>query len=222
MSIESILDTIITGGKTALEKARKFIDEELKKAIEAGKEKAHTIIADLRKRTQKNIRNTILLDAAMIALMAAMYFLKLPRVINIVGIAAVNLVVLGRIILKIIDFIKKVYTPHSDIIQHALPAALEGIKKLSLSTAIKNAIASVLDWFYERKTSELVKTVIILANFTGILKPNEELKNEISTEFCPIIKKYVIELFVFNFLIFGVCYGVIIFFIRQFFLSNFL
>jgi hypothetical protein len=163
-----------------------------------------------------------LLDAAMIALMAVMYFMRIPKFLNIVGIIAVNLVVLGRLILKIIDFMQNVYKPYSDIIQHALPAAFDGLKKRSLSAAIKNAICSVFDFLYETKIPNQVKAGINIAGLTGVLKPINEIRNDISTEFYPIIKKYIMELFLFNFLIFGVCYGIIIFFTRQFFLSNLL
>jgi hypothetical protein len=218
MLFENILNTV----KNIVAPVRNITDSLLENAIEFGKQKTFTTIESLRKRTQKNIRNTILLDAAMIALLTALYFLQFPKVLNIAGIVAVNLVVLGRLIWKIIDFIKNVYKPYSDIIQHALPAALAGIKKRSLSTAIKNAIGAVFDFLYETKIPHLVKAGINIAGLTGVLKPVSEIRNDISTEFYPIIKKYIIELFVFNFLIFGVCYGIIIFFVRRFFLSNLL
>jgi hypothetical protein len=218
MRLENIHNTV----KNIVTVVRGTTDSLLENAIEFGKQKAQTTIENLRKRTQKNIRNTIFLDAGMLMLLIVLYFMHPPKALNLIGIVVVNLVVLGRLVLKIIDFIKTVYKPYYDIIQCALPSALSGIKKLSLSTAIKNAICSVFDLLYETKIPQQVKTGITIAGLTGTLKPINEIRKDVSVKFYPIIKKYIIELFVFNFLIFSVCYGVVVFFTRRFFLSHLL
>jgi hypothetical protein len=147
-------------------------------ALKATVANAEEFLVKLRAKTRKNNIITILTDALMITVLAALYFLHLSRVINLAAVIAVNLVILGRLAWRIINFVSVTYKPNKALIHEALPPALQCVKQEhSLEAGIKSAIRAVFRYYYRTKIPQFARNVILpVTEMTGILKPIETIE----------------------------------------------
>jgi hypothetical protein len=137
------------------------------------------------------------------------------------SVLVVNLVMFGRMVLRIFGFIRDVFKPYGELIRIAGKSAWTILfQERSLNASIKNAIKSVTRYYYKLKTPAFIQnTVVPLAEKNAIISPLGEIEDTIANEFCPIIRWYLIKGILPNFIIFTVTYGTIIFLVRRFFME---
>jgi amino acid transporter len=208
--------------KNTAKTIRETTDVAIEAALKAAVANAEEFLVKLRAKTRKNNIITILTDALMITVLAALYFLHLSTVINLAAVIAVNLVILGRLAWRVINFILITYKPNKELIKEALPQALQSAKQEhSLEAGIRSAIRAAFRYYYRTKIPQFARNVILpVTEMTGILKPIETIENDAVEKFYPLMRSYVFEAFVYNFVLFGVCYGAVIALIRQFLIAS--
>jgi hypothetical protein len=201
---------------------RAITDVVIETTLKAAVASAEEFLVKLRGETRKNNIITILTDALMITVLGALYLLHVSTVLNLAAVIVVNLVIPGRLAWRIINFVHTVYKPHKALIHEALPKALQSIKQEhSLQAGIKSAIRAVFRYYYRAKIPQFARDVILpVTEMTGVLKSVKTIENDTVEKFYPLIRSYIFEAFVYNFVLFGVCYGAVIALIRQFLVSS--
>jgi uncharacterized membrane protein (DUF373 family) len=199
---------------------RQVTDVMLSASLSAGKEKAVGVIEGLRTQTRKNFRLTVIIDAAMIAVLAIVFLVRAPSPVNVIGIITVNLVILLRMGWRTVSFVRNVYTPNKALIHSTIPILWQDLKhKRLFSTGLQDAIKAAFIFYYEKVPSMIRESIIPLAESFDVIKPIDGIQEDVVKTFYPLVRAYLIEAFMYNFLLFTACYGVFVFLIRQIFLS---
>jgi uncharacterized membrane protein YkvA (DUF1232 family) len=186
--------------------------------------KGEESLAKLNARAYKDFIISAALNGVMLlCAVLSMIFLRRRNGIGILVTALINYVILGRALFSVVRFFYTILIPYHRLISFVLPVFFNGLGILnSFKLAIQVTIVAVVDCFYHEKIPPAFKIVHQIASDFALIKNRDEIKDMAAADFYPLVCRFLRVVFVYNVLLFTVCYGLLIFVVKRFVIETML
>jgi hypothetical protein len=198
---------IRTGADLALDAASDY-------AIAEGEKK----LRELGEHGRENLVISAALNGAMLTSTAVTaFFIYSLYGAGLFAAALINYVILGRALLNFVRLVRTVLIPYRRLIIYVLPVFWSGRQKYkSFNSTIQEAIRAAVRFYYNDKVPETAQTIHDFASAFGLVKNRAELEDKAATDFYPLVCRFLRVALVYNVLLFGICYGALVFIIKRF------
>ena len=163
-------------------------------------------IDELKTQSKRLFLKNVCFDLTSIVLLAIIILMNAPRCVNVIAIILVNCEIWGIRIMRLYIFNRDVYSRYKEIIKCAVKGAFKSLKtKLNAELAVKNAIREVCYHFCK---------IPMLLSVTPDVWLRDTTEQFIKALYKPTME-YIRYTILYNFLLFVICYGGVIFLVRQ-------
>jgi hypothetical protein len=162
--------------------------------------------------SRKNLIVSASLNGSMLlCLLIVVFFVRELKGWGILVAALINYSILGRAAFNTTRFIRTLM-PYRELAGHILPV-LRGSRNIQI--AVKGSIRSVIR-FYITKAPEIAQKIYAAGSVIGAFPNLKEIEDKAVEDFYPLVCRFLRVAFLYNVLLFTVCYGLLIFAVKHF------
>jgi hypothetical protein len=217
--IDTLGDTFQKGldfVQKAIEVTRTAADMLLDAAAGEVKKQGEEKLKEFYEKSRKNLIVSAVLNGSM--LLCLVFVVFFARELNDWGILAasfINYIILGRAVFNITNFIRTLM-PYRELAGNILPV-LRG--SANIQRALKDAIRSVVR-FYITKAPEIAQKIYGAGSAIGAFPKLSEIEDRAADDFYPLVCRFLRVALIYNALLFGICYGLLIFVVKHFIIGT--